>query len=122
MNLALVTGKRQTGMQSTAITPSLHCFIQDNHIRHQIEKKYEVQNQAEGTLTKTVEHGFLRQKFSCKIDKYALSAIKRAKSASCKDELANVACLINEDILFPKKLPRFCPTKGKMSLDAATPP
>ena len=54
---------------------------------------------------------------SCKIDELAASAISRAKTASCKQHLADVACRIYKDILFPKKLPRFCPSKGKVTTD-----
>ena len=51
------------------------------------------------------------QRFGCQINKYAQSAIQRAKSASCKQELANVTCRIDEMTLYPKQLPRYCSGK-----------
>ena len=53
---------------------------------------------------------------SCKLDRLAMSAISRAKTASCKQQLADMACRISKDTLIPKKLPKSCPTKGKVNL------
>ena len=89
-------------------------FIQDDHVRHQTYRKRDFQKQDEGYISKPAQIG--SQRFGCQINKYAQSAIQRAKSASCKQDIANVACRIDEGTLYPKKLPRFCPIKGnKMS-------
>lgn len=41
--------------------------------------------------------------------KEAISAIHRAKTQRCKQEIANVTCLIKKGLLYPKSLPSFCP-------------
>ncbi|RWS08792.1 xylosyltransferase oxt-like protein [Dinothrombium tinctorium] len=43
--------------------------------------------------------------------KESISAIQRAVTQRCKQEIANISCLINEDKLYPKYLPRFCQNK-----------
>ncbi|CAM9316629.1 unnamed protein product [Lampetra fluviatilis] len=45
--------------------------------------------------------------------KEALSALSRARSAQCKQEIADVVCLHQEGKLMPESLPRFCPIEGK---------
>eukprot|EP00106_Octopus_bimaculoides_P004456 XP_014771898.1 PREDICTED: xylosyltransferase oxt-like [Octopus bimaculoides] len=40
------------------------------------------------------------------------SALNRAKTILCKQEISNVACLDKEGKLYPKSLPRYCPYKG----------
>ena len=44
-------------------------------------------------------------------DELAASALSRAKTDACKQQLADVACRISNDTLIPKKLPRYCPTQ-----------
>ena len=46
-------------------------------------------------------------------DKFAISAINRASSHQCKQELLNISCLSQKGILYPKQLPNYCPLKGK---------
>ncbi|KAF5304046.1 hypothetical protein FQA39_LY01831 [Lamprigera yunnana] len=49
----------------------------------------------------------------CKITtKEAISAIHRAKTQKCKQIISNVTCLINDGMLYPKKLPNYCPNNG----------
>ncbi|XP_034250002.1 xylosyltransferase oxt isoform X2 [Thrips palmi] len=50
----------------------------------------------------------------CEIsNKEAVSAIHRAKTQLCKQEIANTTCLINDSSLYPKTLKMSCPlTKG----------
>ena len=43
----------------------------------------------------------------------ALSAISRAKTNSCKEHLSKIACLSQQRKLFPTRLPRSCPVKGR---------
>lgn len=40
------------------------------------------------------------------------SALNRAKTIFCKQQISNVACLDKEGKLYPKSLPRYCPYKG----------
>ncbi|XP_075558234.1 xylosyltransferase oxt isoform X3 [Dermacentor variabilis] len=42
------------------------------------------------------------------VEKDALSAIRRAATTRCKQELANVTCLVRRGLLYPSELPRFC--------------
>ncbi|XP_076074233.1 xylosyltransferase 1-like [Mytilus galloprovincialis] len=44
--------------------------------------------------------------------KDSLSAISRAKTELCKQEIADVSCLSLEGKLFPKDIPNYCPFKG----------
>ncbi|KAL1416708.1 hypothetical protein MTO96_027605 [Rhipicephalus appendiculatus] len=44
------------------------------------------------------------------VEKDALSAIRRATTTRCKQELANVTCLVRRGMLYPSELPRFCET------------
>lgn len=39
----------------------------------------------------------------------AVSAIHRAKTQKCKQEIANITCLIKKGLLYPQKLPNYCP-------------
>lgn len=48
----------------------------------------------------------------CEItNKEAVSAIHRAKTQLCKQEIANITCLINDSNLYPKVLQMECPTR-----------
>lgn len=50
---------------------------------------------------------------ACEIsNKEAVSAIHRAKTQLCKQEIANITCRINDSQLYPKFLHMSCPTKG----------
>lgn len=42
----------------------------------------------------------------------AISAIHRAKTQSCKKEIVNKTCLIQNGNFYPKKLPNMCPANG----------
>ena len=46
----------------------------------------------------------------------ALSAIVRAKTRTCQEELSELACKIKEGLVYPKQLPRYCPLMGKKLL------
>lgn len=52
----------------------------------------------------------------CEIsNKEAVSAIHRAKTQLCKQEIANTTCLINDSSLYPKSLQMSCPLmKGNL--------
>ena len=47
-------------------------------------------------------------------DRTALSALRRATTARCRQDIADVFCDQQQRILFPQKLPRFCPLKGTL--------
>lgn len=42
----------------------------------------------------------------------AISAIHRAKTQMCKQQIINKTCLIQEGNFYPKKLPNYCPHNG----------
>lgn len=44
--------------------------------------------------------------------KEAVSAIHRAKTQKCKQELVNVTCLAQRGLLYPRSLPNHCPGEG----------
>ncbi|UYV63355.1 XYLT2, partial [Cordylochernes scorpioides] len=44
--------------------------------------------------------------------KDALSALQRATSLRCKQEIANLTCLIQQGQFYPTHLPRYCPLDG----------
>ncbi|XP_061415749.1 xylosyltransferase 1-like [Lethenteron reissneri] len=74
------------------------------------------QNRAK-TKASTEESQALPQPISatpCKIvEADALSAMSRAQSRQCKEELAAVVCLHQQGRLMPEELPRTCPLKEK---------
>ncbi|XP_072022248.1 xylosyltransferase 1-like isoform X1 [Amphiura filiformis] len=43
----------------------------------------------------------------------AISALSRAKTAQCKQEIADIVCQEQKAPLFPTQLPRYCPLEGK---------
>ena len=52
---------------------------------------------------------------SCRLDDWAVSAVSRAKSDSCREQITDVACRLYNNSLIPKKLPRFCQREGESS-------
>ena len=60
---------------------------------------------------KTEDDSLLAYKCEIKSNE-ALSAISRAKSDSCKQQLSNIACLSQAKTLIPTRLPRSCPLQG----------
>lgn len=47
---------------------------------------------------------------ACEISaKEAISAIHRARTQKCKQEIANTTCLIKQGLLYPNSLPNYCP-------------
>ena len=50
----------------------------------------------------------------CPIDgKDAISALSRAKTAQCKQEIADIVCQNQKMPLYPTHLPRYCPIEGE---------
>ncbi|XP_033102591.1 xylosyltransferase 1-like [Anneissia japonica] len=48
-------------------------------------------------------------------NKDAISALSRATTDDCKQRIADVVCQVQDNKLYPKTLPRYCPLKGKAS-------
>ncbi len=48
------------------------------------------------------------------IGKTALSAIKRATTQKCKEELSDIACRLKNNQLVPERLPNYCPRKNSV--------
>ncbi|XP_063241407.1 xylosyltransferase oxt [Bacillus rossius redtenbacheri] len=46
------------------------------------------------------------------VTKEAVSAIHRAKTQRCKQTIANITCLIQRRLLYPRRLPNSCPSNG----------
>nr|CAG4646048.1 EOG090X01AN [Macrothrix elegans] len=65
--------------------------------RHHYRPSDRVNKSACGTLTKT-----------------ALSAIKRATSQTCKNDLQNIACQMKSNKLVPQRLPNYCLRNGSI--------
>ncbi|XP_076608009.1 xylosyltransferase 1-like isoform X2 [Chaetodon auriga] len=54
----------------------------------------------------------------CEISgKEAISALSRAKSRECRQQIAEVYCRHKERALMPEKVPRFCPVEGKAAVN-----
>ncbi|MED6293634.1 Xylosyltransferase 1, partial [Characodon lateralis] len=54
----------------------------------------------------------------CEISgKEAISALSRAKSRECRQQIVEVYCKHKERSLMPEKVPRFCPIEGKASVN-----
>lgn len=49
------------------------------------------------------------------VGKDALSALHRAASQQCRQEIANLVCQHQAGNLMPNNLPQFCPQLGKIS-------
>ncbi|XP_077412937.1 xylosyltransferase 1-like isoform X1 [Vanacampus margaritifer] len=47
--------------------------------------------------------------------KEVISALSRAKSRECRQQIADVYCRHKNDLLMPAKLPTYCPLQGKVS-------
>ena len=50
------------------------------------------------------------------LNKETLSAINRAHTDQCKQEITNIACKQKAGLLYPSHIPRFCPLQGKTVL------
>lgn len=70
-----------------------------------------------GKTANKIDLSHLPFKANCVIrTKNAASAIERAKSIRCKEELVNVTCLMQKNQLYPRDLPSNCPHKGMITL------
>lgn len=64
------------------------------------------------TLSKEKELGYAG-KFLCDVTtKTAMSAVRRATTQKCKQELSEIACGIKSKKIFPEKLPNYCTRKN----------
>lgn len=52
----------------------------------------------------------------CEISgKEAISALSRAKSRECRQQIVEVYCKHKDRVLMPEKVPRYCPIEGEIS-------
>ncbi|XP_046464696.1 xylosyltransferase oxt-like [Daphnia pulex] len=66
-------------------------------------------------LVKEKELGVLGKSMCGSLSKTALSAIKRATTKKCKEELSDVACKLKNNQLVPERLPNYCPRKDSIA-------
>ncbi|XP_054590525.2 xylosyltransferase 1 [Nothobranchius furzeri] len=60
-----------------------------------------------------------REQLQCEISgKDAISALSRAKSRECRQQIVEVYCKHKERALMPEKVPRYCPIEGKANVNA----
>lgn len=63
-----------------------------------------------------------REQPQCEISgKEAISALSRAKSRECRQQIVEVYCKHKDRALMPEKVPRYCPTEGELHRRAALP-
>uniref|UniRef100_A0A665TKK4 Xylosyltransferase 1 n=1 Tax=Echeneis naucrates TaxID=173247 RepID=A0A665TKK4_ECHNA len=59
-----------------------------------------------------------KEQQQCEISgKEAISALSRAKSRECRQQIAEVYCKHKERALMPEKVPRYCPVEGKVNVN-----
>lgn len=57
-----------------------------------------------------------KEQLQCEISgKEAISALSRAKSRECRQQIVEVYCKHKEGTLMPQKVPRYCPAEGKIT-------
>ncbi|KAG7504483.1 xylosyltransferase 1-like [Solea senegalensis] len=60
-----------------------------------------------------------KERQQCEVSgKEAISALSRAKSRECRQQIVEVYCKHKESVLMPEKVPRYCPTEGKANVNA----
>ncbi|XP_064478738.1 xylosyltransferase 2-like isoform X2 [Ornithodoros turicata] len=93
---------------------NVHQLGAGRHQSAQSDDEYEEEESAAGLLPPDTFLGFHPP---CDItEKDAVSAIRRASTMDCKIQLANVSCLVKEWLLYPHRLPRYCPLRGEASV------
>ncbi|XP_054614371.1 xylosyltransferase 1-like [Dunckerocampus dactyliophorus] len=69
-------------------------------------------------MQKTTAAPLRKEQAECEISgKEAISALSRAKSRGCRQQMADVYCRHMKDALMPHQVPRFCPLQGKVSVN-----
>ncbi|XP_005739957.1 xylosyltransferase 1-like [Pundamilia nyererei] len=59
-----------------------------------------------------------KEQLQCEISgKEAISALSRAKSRECRQQIVEVYCKHKEGTLMPEKVPRYCPAEGKANVN-----
>ncbi|XP_012991628.3 xylosyltransferase 1 isoform X2 [Esox lucius] len=62
--------------------------------------------------------GQRRERHQCEISgKEAISALSRAKSRGCRQQIVEVYCRHKERALMPETVPRYCPLEGKTNVN-----
>lgn len=95
--------------------PEIEKLNQSNQRIDQNQSKENITKQRQYKLRKPPSSDTqFQHKPKCTIEsKDALSAIVRARTQKCKQEIADVACKEIEGTQYKRKLPRYCPLKGK---------
>ncbi|XP_039631848.1 xylosyltransferase 1 [Polypterus senegalus] len=76
------------------------------------------QARTEGVPSPTGTHIRYEQPPKCEISgKEAISALSRARTKECRQQIAEVYCQHKEGRLMPDKVPRLCPLEGKANIN-----
>ena len=85
------------------------------HTPAQPHRHHRPQAQARRTVAPPLAELHYDQPPKCEISgKEAISALSRAKTKECRQQIAEVYCRHKEGKLMPEKVTRFCPIEGKM--------
>ena len=92
-----------------------------NHLPNDLQDKgqpdniHKIKSQQKPSMIKaTISHN-TTYRAPCDItSKEALSALRRARTDSCKQQIADITCKIQKNLFYPKKLPRYCPLKCEL--------
>ena len=88
-----------------------------NDTQIQISKKQQIRKAIVQSLGFNVDENFdFERDCDKKYSKETESALLRASTDQCQKEIMMTACLDMKGMLYPKRLPRFCPLQGKSRL------
>uniref|UniRef100_A0A673ZIG0 protein xylosyltransferase n=1 Tax=Salmo trutta TaxID=8032 RepID=A0A673ZIG0_SALTR len=90
-------------------SPSPSIKTSNQHQRHHQPRKL---------VTAAPVRGQRREKHQCEISgKEAISALSRAKTRECRQQIAEVYCRHKERTLMPETVPRYCTIEGKANVN-----
>ena len=90
---------------------------QHNDTQIQITKKQKIRQAIVQNLGYNVDENFdFERDCDVKYSKETESALVRASTDQCQKEIMMTACLDMKGMLYPKRLPRFCPLQGQSRL------
>ncbi|XP_064866914.1 xylosyltransferase 1-like [Oncorhynchus nerka] len=90
-------------------SPSPSIKTSNQHQRHHQPRK---------SATAAPVRGQRREKHQCEISgKEAISALSRAKTRECRQQIAEVYCRHKERTLMPETVPRYCTIEGKANVN-----
>ena len=88
-----------------------------NDTQIQISKKQKIRKAIVQSLGFNVDENFdFERDCDKKYSKETESALLRTSTDQCQKEIMMTACLDMKGMLYPKRLPRFCPLQGKSRL------